>query len=1292
MRGKENILNCISDILEYSLVFLIVIECNSLFNNSIDNGSANINAYLCDIILCVLLALIVIRLLSHPFLIAKAKGSISLLLSGMVFYSVLFLSYNVLKLGDTAAATDFVNRFLLYLPFITFYFWEERELGNSNELFYKHADFMCIYCVLSAALYLAVLFRPDSVSADIVKSRWSNLGRIKYALNYYNICGILQSGTSYMLGIPIFKNFGIFTEPLMFCVQLIPALFTEMFLREKSARRVWKWILISFVILTSQATLGVMLLVMAWGLKGLWSFQNRYSGGKRKFVLAGIICASALCVMYLFRAKASLSTSDLSSFAVHLEDYKLGIKAFLSRPFRGCGYNNEDYIRTFMSESRLANNRGFSNSITIVLAEGGLFFGAFCLLPFFLGFLNIRDRARRELAFWTAGVFGLYTLTIFHFHYFLLTIYGFLYSSVGFRESVLTNEGTRSEEEKKTDGNKADENKTDENKTDAGKRFRTRARLTAAVLVVLFLIWPQGLLHPFYGFLKSHQLYLGQSAWKLIFFVCMVIINAVLVRDLLREGVRKTRILAGVAAPMVIYALLYDTLYSELHTVLMLHGDFNDALESGILFAVYLGVLSVCLILTFLRGFLWKHRAVGIPVVLVLILLSAGAFHYVKGKERRYLDFTSEDLDAIALLRDVKPLHLYADDYPWLYHMADQAVSYSGTRDNGYAAFERASVIMPHDRDCDELFDSGWEITEISYRSVLYSNDPEVIRLLKAHGYSFYHYYPYDKEVDLGSLASLNGLPMDEAGGIVVTGEGQSLNHGPYDVLQASDYTADFSLHLDREVQAALESRPEDEVICTLRISYNYGENIVKSIEVAKRDFDFSGDAVIAIPFHTVNCEGAEYLISGKKDYSVSIRSIKLRKTPSYVTVSTYNGRKQPVFQKYYQPDGTPYQMSDGYSQISYRYDFAGDLAELHYFDAEGKPVLISKGYASEKRYYRAGENTRSEYFGTDGSRTLTKSGYSAVDLIYDSERRVVRQKYYDTNDAETLIHSGYAEIAWTYNDKNRRITEQYFGIDGAPIALPTGQASEKWGYDDAGNVIDRKYFDVDNKPVVISAGYAEIRREFNEAHQIIYESYYDENGSPVSVSAGYHAVEREYDRTGNVVLQRYFDTADQPVVVNAGYAEEKRVYNDKRQVIQVTYCGADGNPVITKGGYAERHWTYNEQSQIITESYFGLSGEPIVLPSGQASDSRSYDEDGNLIDQIFYDLDGNRILLKSGYAEVKRSYDSLRRVTQVAYYDLSGEPVNCTGGYQKIVYVYDEEGKLSKTRYFDTAGAEIQK
>ena len=101
--------------------------------------------------------------------------------------------------------------------------------------------------------------------------------------------------------------------------------------------------------------------------------------------------------------------------------------------------------------------------------------------------------------------------------------------------------------------------------------------------------------------------------------------------------------------------------------------------------------------------------------------------------------------------------------------------------------------------------------------------------------------------------------------------------------------------------------------------------------------------------------------------------------------------------------DGNPAPLGDEpYYRVEYTYDNAGNVNREKYYDADGKPVRCSKGYAIVYREFDAYDRLVYEkFFDTDGFAVMLEDGTVSCRYEYDRDGNLIRKTKYDFYDRE---------------------------------------------------------------------------------------------------------------------------------------------------------------------------------------------------------------------------------------------------------------------------------------------------
>ena len=1062
MKRNKSFFNIAQNFFEYVLICFALLECNSLYTSSINNGSDNVGILSLYIVCVSSFCAIVSILLKEETLKLEVKKYILIFI---IVYLGLIIFGVVTARNQRELLFDYSIRFCVVLPLMCWLFYLKRKNKKGFDIWYKFSNVVFVIACINLILYCVFVFNADILCANGLQTVWSSLGQIRNLCNYFNFFNVELGLGKYFAGIFLPRNIGFYPEPLMYAIPLIISLYTEMFLQNSNRSRVSRYVIYTIVILTSQATLGILLAGLAWTLKSIEVYGRKIK--KQAWVLIGclVIAGGLFLVLAKYR-----NTSE--SFVAHIEDYIFALKAFLNKPLLGCGYGNEEYIRTFMSQYRLETNRGLSNSVAVVLAEGGVLLGGICMLPFFTGLIQIFNRKNmnyRKIAFWIVGTFGLYCVTIFHFHLILLMLMAFGYSllEVNRKENRLVVSVWPEDEVI------VEVNSKVKKKMARGQIVFTLSIATISLIALLTLkpIWTI-----LFNYMLTNQLLIGDCVWN---WMCLIIVFLFVITCLFEKSLLVTA-KRNLLIYTVIFCIMRSWIFSWIHTFLVWKNLRSDSREAFALLTVFFAGIAF---LFMWRLFYRKLQKRGKSILLIAPLLCAGALIgcvQVKLDQHKYV--LKSEWQQLDDMMDVESGGVYVDDLPVFYHHFYPKTKYSFGSGKSFSAKKNATVIMSYDQNVVEMFDAGFVITQLSDRHVIYSNDEKMIQSLKEKGYVFYHYYPYATSVDMNYEAELNGLARTSDGGCIIEGEEKSLIYGPYSTLSPGEYEVEYSLHMDDVVQEG--------AVCRLQINAQYGQQVLTSREIFADEMDSDGNIVVSLPV-SVRSDSSylEFLVFGYGDQKIAINSIKYKEIYDYVTVRKYNGRNLVEQEMYYSADDDkPYAVDGGYYAVRKEYDCHQRIIEQKYYDADMQPIENAWGYASTTYQYNDGYGSVTNYYYLlNGEPVVFEEGNSGYTISYPTAGNAYQGKqiFLDKNGNTVTLKYGYAEIRWQTNERGQDVCRTF--------------------YDENSEVVNSIY------------GYAKRIQIYNERGQIIRREFYDLNGVPVDCTEGYSFVVWKYDENGEL-------------------------------------------------------------------------------------------------------------------------------------------------------------------------------
>lgn len=386
-----------SNICAYLIAMGIMINCRSVWlSNPSWTSRLNIGLYL--ILVCGSIGLLLINFNK----IRNIKRTI--LMSLFVFlYFFVYLIFN---------SINFKNNLLLLSSLIIF-LWIVQIKGKRLPLILEaYSNVMIIIAVTSIIMWLICsLFKLMAPSGYVPFNWTSTEGIYKFIPTYKNIYFETQDITLPVIG-NIIRNTAIFTEAPMASLNFCLAFLMKIVSGSKTKITIW----LVIAILTTFSTTGYILLILVFFIKWLET-NKKYFIYKMLFVIPVLIFA-VIGINLLIGQRATYGTQSTS---LRLDDYKVGLTTFLQYPLFGAGLGNNVALTENMASWRIYMT-GFSNSITEVLAQGGMYIGCAYIYSFVKGiYLTVKFKSLNNFIL-VLGTFYLFCTTIFSYQYILLLL------------------------------------------------------------------------------------------------------------------------------------------------------------------------------------------------------------------------------------------------------------------------------------------------------------------------------------------------------------------------------------------------------------------------------------------------------------------------------------------------------------------------------------------------------------------------------------------------------------------------------------------------------------------------------------------------------------------------------------------------------------------------------------------------------------------------------------------------------------------------------------------------------
>lgn len=391
MKNTFNIKTHLIIVLEYLLGLLIILDCNSIF---IKKNDASINTI--KIIACgVIFALIILQLRVNKCRMKRYIFIISVLIIYLLIFTVCSVASN--------SIFSFISRFVIILPLFILLIFIYSDSGKEFKLFYCISNIMTVLGGISIFLWLLCsVFKILSFN-NIVYINWGGYHSIN---GFYNLYYETQPINFFEYS--GYRNTGIFTEAPMFSLCLSIALITEFFLRGKlNIRRIC---ILSATIITTFSTTGYIVLIMCIGAEIL---KNKNFSTKSMLVLKILFVILAICFGTYIIYSLFIEKMNTNSFNDRIDKYINEFNKWKTNIIMGTGYgNNED---------------GSSNSLMVILADGGLWLGLIYVLPIIMFVSN-----KKNINFIYFGLVFLWLIivTVFPYSLIMYTVLGLGYKMI----------------------------------------------------------------------------------------------------------------------------------------------------------------------------------------------------------------------------------------------------------------------------------------------------------------------------------------------------------------------------------------------------------------------------------------------------------------------------------------------------------------------------------------------------------------------------------------------------------------------------------------------------------------------------------------------------------------------------------------------------------------------------------------------------------------------------------------------------------------------------------------------
>lgn len=279
------------------------------------------------------------------------------------------------------------NILLIVLPGFIHILREIEEL----ELFLRSfVNTMAILAVLSIVIWLLGSLLHVVIPSSTYETHWA--GYASQVDSYFNLQYEVQRQEIPTLGV-FFRNTGLYTEAPMYSYALCIALCFEALFQKRSRKAVVT--VLALCIITTASVTGLIVVI------GLFLYKTvKRVDSQVRIMMVFIVVIVGLTLMgsLLIYKYGSISGST------RLDDFKSGMLAWFESPIFGLGFSRYyDVIMSYMGLFR-AGNMGFSNTVTDILAQGGIVY----LIPMASSFAGYFAKRGKRCDSIVAGVLFVY--------------------------------------------------------------------------------------------------------------------------------------------------------------------------------------------------------------------------------------------------------------------------------------------------------------------------------------------------------------------------------------------------------------------------------------------------------------------------------------------------------------------------------------------------------------------------------------------------------------------------------------------------------------------------------------------------------------------------------------------------------------------------------------------------------------------------------------------------------------------------------------------------------------------
>lgn len=330
---------------------LIVITTNSIYVNTGDSNKL-IPILALVVIIATVLELISSKLNQDYFKIIITTALIYL----VICITNILISFNSLSLNEMLSYFCIAPLMLIFLMYKHF----KRQLFDFLNTF---VTIILIFALISLIFWTFGSILKVIHPTNVVINNWNGgLLTPSYFNLYFETQGI------HFLGTTIIRNSGMFVEAPMWSLMLSSALIIQELFLENSIKRLS---LLTLTILTTVSTTGIFVIGLLLIYRVLMMKKSLF-----KYVSLITIPIVIYALVQVWEEK-----SDSISASIRFDDYIAGFLAWRDNFFFGSGLALGLKAIEANMNTLIRTNLGYSNSLFVILAQGGLILGGYYFYP-----------------------------------------------------------------------------------------------------------------------------------------------------------------------------------------------------------------------------------------------------------------------------------------------------------------------------------------------------------------------------------------------------------------------------------------------------------------------------------------------------------------------------------------------------------------------------------------------------------------------------------------------------------------------------------------------------------------------------------------------------------------------------------------------------------------------------------------------------------------------------------------------------------------------------------------------